>query len=145
MSSPWINKRPIALGRINHSILFCTLSSKIIYLSDCESFKNKNWRLTAFEQKPNLIKHWICTVQLKFYRVTCTVLKNTSSLSSDILDSLSCFFSHFFKNIVPLSGLSVLDILHFHTGTSSFGFVIYLSHFMHFILCIFNVKIHEFY
>lgn len=77
--------------------------------------------------------------------LTQEVLKNTSSLSSDILDSLSCFFSHFFKNIVPLSGLSVLDILHFHTGTSSFGFVIYLSHFMHFILCIFNVKIHEFY
>ena len=25
---------------------------------------NKTWKLTAFEQKPDLIKHWICTVQL---------------------------------------------------------------------------------
>lgn len=56
---------------------------------NAEIIMNKNWRLTAFEQKPNLIKHWICTVQLKFYRVTCTVLKNTSKDSPENL--LLCF------------------------------------------------------
>ena len=55
---------------------------------NAEIIMNKNWKLTAFEQKPNLIKPWICTVQLKFCRVTCTVLKNTSK---DSPESLLCF------------------------------------------------------
>lgn len=32
-------------------------------------------KLIAFKQKPDLLKHWICTVQLKFYRYTYTILK----------------------------------------------------------------------